>query len=662
MAYGLYLYKEVETLGGNTARLEIYQKDFTGSALEIDAIQSWRLVMDNQGGDLAEPIIKTSMNISIINTNQINYDVFFTPDATKFKVVYKLNGTTEWTGYLTPDSFIENLTYRDTIALTARDNIGLLEQIQWAGNILTFETLGYFYDAVDYCLSQGGFAMSIIWHSLKVSGVTNIKDVLLNVTGWEEKNCYEVLEMLLKSFALQLRYKGGNEFIIIDINDFRSLPNNAQEVIFINGGGQREIVPAWKDATLDFSYNKLENFYRGYLLADSDYLYGGDVPNQSNLQYYFANYSNRTEWALEFNPLRLIKPLNKGSNPNWLYIEGIYDGYLSLNNQSAGVNDRMTYLTTVEATANALKIEFKASKQVYRVNQSTSQFIRGLSRIIPAPFPFIGGKVGFPNIQLRMRVELAGVTNGYILDGSWRDASTYTGDGMILFNYDGQIDIDDQDISLTMESIPEDGVLSISLYPYEMSLDNSTIVGNYIVDTATKRIYDPLILKEIKMYYVGNSISDGVNQKVTINANANIKGSVELEVSEIPQNIGGFNFISNGVYVGYTAVSPQQQGDPLVGWKWAGGTTYPLFELCARQIIHNNRVQKNKYNGEFITSVSRLTRPLFNSIFNFDNKNLILNYGDYDILDEVMTAELIEVFDYDDITLNFIDTGNEWSK
>jgi len=144
MAYGLYLYKEVETLGGNTARLEIFQKDFTGSALEIDAIQSWKLVMDNQGGDLAEPIIKTSMKISIINTNQINYDVFFTPDATKFKVIYKLNGTTEWTGYLTPDSFIENLTYRDTIALTARDNIGMLEQIQYDGTDYLFERLSLY--------------------------------------------------------------------------------------------------------------------------------------------------------------------------------------------------------------------------------------------------------------------------------------------------------------------------------------------------------------------------------------------------------------------------------------------------------------------------------------------------------------------------------------
>lgn len=660
MAYGLYLYKQIINQGDRVVRLEIYQKDYAGASIELDSLQSATLVMDNQGGDLAEPIIKTSMNISIINTNQINYDVFFTPDATKFKVIYKLNGTTEWTGFLTPDSFIENLTYRDTIALTARDNIGLLEQIQWAGTILTFETLGYFYDAVDYCLNQGGFAMSIIWHSLKVSGVTNIKDVLLNVTGWEEKNCYEVLEMLLKSLALQLRYKGGNEFIIIDINDFISLSNNAQEVIFINGGGQREIVPAWKDAILDFSYNKLENFYRGYLLADSDYLYGGDVPNQTNLQYYFANYNNRTEWAFNLNPLRLIKPLNKGSNPNWLYIEGIYDGYLSLNNQSAGVNDRMTYLTTVEATANALKIEFKASKQVYRVNQSTSQFTRGLSRILPAPFPFIGGQVGFPNIQLRMRVELAGVTNNYILDGNWREASTYTGDGMILFNYDGQIDIDEQEISLTMETIPEDGVLSISLYPYEMSLDNSIIVGNYIVDTATKRIYDPLIIKEIKMYYVGNNISDGVNQKVTINANANIKGSIELEVSEIPQNIGGFNFISNGVYVGYTAVSPQQQGDPLVGWKWAGGTTYPLFELCARQIIHNNYRQKNKYTGTFIVDKDKLTTPSFNSLFIANNRNCVLNYGSLNLLTEEMNAELIEVYDYDDVTLTFTNTNKNW--
>jgi len=189
-------------------------------------------------------------------------------------------------------------------------------------------------------------------------------------------------------------------------------------------------------------------------------------------------------------------------------------------------------------------------------------------------------------------------------------------------------------------------------------VDSFTAQLRYDLLPADNRLYAVLISKELEIAHDKDIVSDGVFKKVTINAAANIKGSIDLEFSQVPDFFGGFNFFGNGVF------GNKGGGEicPLIGWKWAGGTTYPLFELCARQIIHNNRVQKNKYNGEFITSISRLTRPLFNSIFNFDNKNLILNYGDYDILDEVMTAELIEVFDYDDITLNFIDTGNEWSK
>ena len=87
MAYGLYLYKQITNQGNRVVRIEIYQKDYSGASIEINSLQSATLVMDNQGEDLTAPIIKSSLNFTIVNTNQFNYEVFFTPDATKFKVV-----------------------------------------------------------------------------------------------------------------------------------------------------------------------------------------------------------------------------------------------------------------------------------------------------------------------------------------------------------------------------------------------------------------------------------------------------------------------------------------------------------------------------------------------------------------------------------------------
>ena len=205
MAYGLYLYKQIINQGDRVVRLEIYQKDYSGASIEINSLQSATLVMDNQGEDLTAPIIKSSLNFTLVNTNQFNYEVFFTPDATKFKVVYKLDGVTEWTGYLTPDSYTENLAYRNTISLVARDNLGLLEQIKYKATTYSYERLGYVFDVIDYLMAQISFPMVYEWSSYKVSGSTNIKDALINIFILEEddKTCFEVLELLLKSFALQ---------------------------------------------------------------------------------------------------------------------------------------------------------------------------------------------------------------------------------------------------------------------------------------------------------------------------------------------------------------------------------------------------------------------------------------------------------------------------
>ena len=109
MAYTLYLYKEFVSRTNVTLRLEIFERDYAGSAIEIDSLSSTpvQLVTDNINNDLATNYIKTHLLINIVDTEQIDYTRLFTSDATKFKVVFKIAGVVEWTGYLVPDSFYQ---------------------------------------------------------------------------------------------------------------------------------------------------------------------------------------------------------------------------------------------------------------------------------------------------------------------------------------------------------------------------------------------------------------------------------------------------------------------------------------------------------------------------------------------------------------------------
>ena len=223
MAYGLYLYKQIINQGDRVVRLEIYQKDYVGASIEINSLQSATLVMDNQGEDLTAPIIKSSLNFTLVNTNQFNYEVFFTPDATKFKVVYKLDGVTEWTGYLTPDSYMESLVFRDTISLVARDNLGMLDEMKF--NYLPYWSVASPQSILTNALSKIGFDMTIEWASLKTdSDNTNIKDVNIITRQYNnDKSWFEFISILLSSLALQMRYVGGNKYKIVDINKFKPL-------------------------------------------------------------------------------------------------------------------------------------------------------------------------------------------------------------------------------------------------------------------------------------------------------------------------------------------------------------------------------------------------------------------------------------------------------
>lgn len=630
MAYGLYLYKQIINQGDRVVRLEIYQKDYVGASIELDSLQSATLVMDNQGEDLTAPIIKSSLNFTLVNTNQFNYEVFFTPDATKFKVVYKLDGVTEWTGYLTPDSYTENLSYRDTISLVARDNLGLLEKAKYLplnNNLVKIE------DFVTEAMNIISFPFTIIWESLKTdSEDVNIKDRyvrLYQLSG--EKNYLEILESLLSSLALQMRYIGGNQYKIIDINNLYSL-GSYESFIFANQSGQRELVPATSTAIIEHDYQKVENVYF-VKWQESMFDFVGEYEAPGGLMFPLHKLNANSVWKYNGDPY-VYNPFYYKVNPNWLYITGIYDE----STYPLQFSKYYYYDTPINKTYADTSLKFS--------------ILGGLYNPYPVSQISLAG-----DINIRCRVLLISGSTTYNLKSFGWVVFNPSDPEFIEFTVSPSKDF--QELSINITQVPSDGVLRLIIYPYELpSLTPAQIESNYITDLG--RIIAALPIRKITLN--GDTGQSVRNQryKCVIDSKANVELPIEIIWSEVPENRGdGWSF-NGGIY------KPNTGGDykAATGWKWAGGSVYNLRELCVRQIIHNHIGARNKLSGAIIKNKTKSQRLLFDGVYSVSDSlgSFILNYASLNLLTEEMQCELWEAKDYDDIALTFEIINEDWES
>jgi hypothetical protein len=101
--YGLKYYRESrqDKENGACVRLEIYQDGYGGSDSEIE-VQSCLLRFGNLGGDILDTIVGTSLDFTLVGTND-QFKEFLVGDYRTWKVVLKVGLDTKFTGYITPD-------------------------------------------------------------------------------------------------------------------------------------------------------------------------------------------------------------------------------------------------------------------------------------------------------------------------------------------------------------------------------------------------------------------------------------------------------------------------------------------------------------------------------------------------------------------------------
>lgn len=308
MAYYLKYYHDIER-DGLTFRLSIYVRDtYPGVARKICNLVDWHVgfVGTNNPDD---PIIKTSMQVSLVDAPDGHYAStekgsdwieFYTQDPTLYKVeLVEFAGNhyyeTRWTGYITPDSWSEELRYNGTISLTARDNIGHLKDFdfEYPEKYLDFD--GLIHSCEDLIGQDIVYGSSVSglrgWFDLDgTADSTEFANLQLNADAFEGKTWYDVLEAFLLAFGFVLRWFDWGCFGICPIGWLKT-ENFSGDVVrvdkiaeFVNESGQHSLNPMYKQIrdTIDYEYydDSEDNMQR------SDFVPGGQgSPATSALGY-----------------------------------------------------------------------------------------------------------------------------------------------------------------------------------------------------------------------------------------------------------------------------------------------------------------------------------------------------------------------------------------
>lgn len=647
--YGLWLFKEIKTEYGY-CKLEIYRKGYDGSQIEIGALSadSINISLENLGA-ITDPIGKSVCSFSIIDTEQVNYEDFFTPDATAYKVVVSTrvgtgSYTTRWSGFITPDFFAENLSYRTPISLTARDNIGYLADVDFDLPNSTITVRELITSA--FAKISDNYPMKLEFASQKqtVEGVLAI-DATISTALLRDMTWYEALETVLHDLGLQMRWVDNNTIAVIDVSQIPEY-YATQGFNFINASGYREILPAWREFRQDQNYGAFDNFYRGQINGADKLEYAANSAISSNVLLYQP--APKTQWAREgaIYFLNLFNSYNQYIDDN--KAESIYvTGIAPTATNAEVLATKMVYSQVVTQVNKQIELKFNLNDTLRTPVESL--YTRGEYNVFYLPYSTQtgGASGGISQIktprpyQLKYRFNIflrCEDGSNYVMREDWVDASTVNTEqpfieftteklktantnisdaqGNKRFVFTGYNN--DEEYSITINSIPKAGTLEFVVYPW-------TFEGE---DTA----------REAATYQRGARISDiqfavklnitGITSGTLVGENHNVKSNYDYQFGQVPKFDGDLIVYAGGLFYGdtLTAINGFQRN--------AEGENYNLLELVGREVIHFNKKNYNKLSG----TIKNLNKEplMFNRLFEREGKT----YAPYSYSLNVISNEM----------------------
>ena len=430
MSYGL---KYMQYVGKGDARvlIRVYVKGWAGRSYGMAHITAASLQVIGGREDILSPVIKTLFSFSLVDAwdegttqddgtecvNQMyekcgRWEEFFTPDATKFKVEAAAAAPGEmpkviWTGYVTPDSWSENLVYHGSVTITARDMLGALDNLEFdlAGRVSVIDVVS---GALGACSCPMALTYNRNHFLYNENGLPiykhNFSSLVFAGDDW-----WQALTETLESLGLALRWNGRNGMVL---TSYRYLKADTQpdchEMDFVNRSGLRELSPALKYVTETFDI-KIED------IQALD-------PNQSRFSPTGQAMTQKQEWPSGGHaPEQVSVPMYSLSAP----LSGGWTGYLGVprpDNLLGNVPDRGIYFVTDVTTDGVMasyyddgivgpfkvKISLDGGVLVYTADSVTS---------------YLTAEASFNNHQVtEMEVQVRCIVNNqtkYLSGGGW---------------------------------------------------------------------------------------------------------------------------------------------------------------------------------------------------------------------------------------------------
>lgn len=648
--YALRYYKTYE-LNGHEIKLEIYKKypavEYAPKPMEIGRVlQGLSLDVQGEQDDIISPIVKTSLSMTFADAPGVeakkktgDWEEFYTPDSTCFKVLLYIDGSIYWSGYVTPDSFEENLEYHGSVTIVARDNIGHLQDFSFEeqgyyDSMISVKNLIYFAWNKVQCLLDLSFAdgEDVVWPIC--NGYTAL-DCILNVEAFKDSNWYEVLESVLDSFGLALRFVGNNKAMIMPL---RSLPcMDKQKLsmvevkdVLLQASGHRSLMMAMKSIK-DVSKYDIEREV--------------STPNVTKDSFIGSTFNYRC--AIEGDNFGRLEH----DAPVWPIAPSMQ-----------GWSDS-TPAKTLNFNVNHYEIGYFLNRNDNKESVKGASIMYLAANNIDERYAEYTQRVMCKNFALKMQFgEPIGLTNAGKLE-------RYSAD-LRLRKIIYQLKVVDADSSVKYwDGITWRGEETDIIVTYDTASNVTEFVSKVINfdDIAAESVLFTFRIKKIEYYAVGYlGVPDiGIYAKIlktaivvpedmdimeefTLNfiydQTHNYQINRECKIAPSSQNFASPKVITNGVYL------PTEERISAWDWQWPNGAITTLQALVAEQILMYYSQPNSIITGTLLAIANNNEILDFNCLWRWRNKNLALISGQLDLMTGfIESAKLREYVNWNDL-------------
>ena len=678
--YQLKYYKEIES-HGNEWRVEIWQDNENDiESAEIGPVlQGLRLVVQGDQADIDTPIVKTSLEMVFVDAPELelgktdrkcgDWEEFYTSSATEYQVRLYKNNAIEWTGYITPDSFSEDLRYRGSVTIIARDNLGTLQDttcdlrdLQNAdGKVMLVDVISKAYEvstcgmALNYDVNAFPYAITDL-QRWEYSGKVFYQYVDAAYLG--EMSWWEALEAVLYSIGAVMRYIGGNQFFLSPVRDLPKMGKAdwwgvPEKPATFLAYGHRELVPAVKSITETQEWgaeleNEVESVtdYQGTatLACTNIYLYGpsGTMGGDFNVPAWgYANARTREAVTAANSGLLNVKNYAKVAGydqETW----GAWDDesiiYMAVNTRvdKPVTFSKRIYASKGEDTGEDTPIKVKVGFTIAYGVTLTQDYSRVLN--IPKKSASVGS-TSYPHGGLAYTIKYTDISGGNtqyynVQKKEWGSRVENQADGIIVIdkyvgskNYEAEIELPSMGI-ITLEftrwSTP-----TLSL---ETELD---VVG---------------VFGRISNIHLDFAIAEdlGILEKRTITTNYSDKYAVRLtrdpKLAVNPTTLPEVAYLPNALLI-----EGLEQYSGSDDWVWMHGREWDAIPAhtgaMLTRLIHQQLLCWHSKPNNLLTGEIACDDPTFNALYEWNGKRHYLVSGTLNCLTGRMEGATLREFE-----------------